>query len=393
MKDIFYVAWQYVLFNKVKTLILLTCITLIAIIPLSLEILLDESERQLKSRAESTPLVVGAKGSLLDLAMNTLYFDSEVPELISMTTTEQLNAMDLALPIPMYNRYRASGFPIIGTTLDYFDFRKLHIAEGRPLVFLGECIVGAAVAESLKLIAGDNLTSSPETVFDIAGAYPLKMKVVGILDKAYSSDDHAIFVDLKTAWVIEGLGHGHEDLTRTQDQTVILDRTERSVIANAKLMHYTEITEANIDSFHFHGDAAAYPISSVITVPNDQRSGTILRGRYIESEIQEQIIRPLEVINELLQNIFRIRNVLDAVILFVGIATLFAIILVFTLSLRLRQREINTIFKLGCSRLTVVYLVGAEITIIITFSVILLIASLLIINFYSHDLVRLFFIS
>jgi len=393
MKDIFYVAWQYVLFNKVKTLILLTCITLIAIIPLSLEILLDESERQLKSRAKSTPLVVGAEGSLLDLAMNTLYFNSEVPGFISMMTMEQLDAMDLALPIPMYNRYRASGYPIVGTTLDYFDFRNLHIAEGRPLVFLGECVVGAAVAKSLKLKAGDNLTSSPETVFDIAGIYPLKMKVVGILDKAYSPDDHAIFVDLKTAWVIEGLGHGHEDLTRTRDQTVILDRSERGVIANAKLMHYTEITEANIDSFHFHGDAAAYPISSVITAPYDQRSGTILRGRYIDSEAQEQIIRPLEVINELLQNIFRIRNVLDAVILFVGIATLLAIILVFTLSLRLRQREINTIFKLGCSRLTVVYLVGAEITIITAFSVMLLIALLLIINFYSHDLVRLFFVS
>ena len=113
------------------------CITLISFLPVSLGILLEESERQLLSRALSTPLVVGAKGSALDLVMNTLYFADEVPELINMEASEKVIESDLALPIPIYARFRTRGYPIVGTTLDYFDFRELKIAEGQFTYHVG----------------------------------------------------------------------------------------------------------------------------------------------------------------------------------------------------------------------------------------------------------------
>jgi putative ABC transport system permease protein len=392
MIDSLYIAWQYVTHNKAKAATLIACITLIAALPLALESLLDESERQLTSRAESTPLVIGAKGSALDLVMNTLYFDDEVPELISMAATEQVSKSDLAAPVPMYTRYKARGFPIVGTTLDYFEFRQLQIAQGRPLAVLGECVIGATVARELGLEPGDSLVSSPETVFDLAGVYPLKMKIVGVLHKTHTTDDLAVFVDLKTAWVIEGLGHGHEDVTKTRDQTVILDRDRDNVVANAKLVQSTEITDANIDSFHFHGDPAIYPITAVIALPNDEKSGTILRGRYLQEEANYQIVEPDGVIDGLLQNIFRIKNVLDAVIAVVGFATVLAIVLVFSLSLRLRQREIGTIFKLGCSRMTIARLLASEIAIIVLISGTLCAVIVWLTNVYSNDLVRALFI-
>jgi putative ABC transport system permease protein len=65
MLDSFYIAWKYVSFNKIKTATLVACITLISFLPISLQLLLDESERQLMSRAVSTPLVIGVKGSSL----------------------------------------------------------------------------------------------------------------------------------------------------------------------------------------------------------------------------------------------------------------------------------------------------------------------------------------
>lgn len=392
MIDSLYIAWQYLTHNKGKAAILIACITLIAALPLALESLLDESERQLTSRAASTPLVLGAKGSALDLVMNTLYFDDEVPDLISMAATEQITASDLAAPLPVYARFNARGFPIVGTTLDYFEFRKLRIEQGRPLAVLGECVLGAAVARELGLTPGNTLVSSPETVFDLAGVYPLKMKVVGVLRKSHTSDDLAVFVDLKTAWVIAGLGHGHEDVTKTEDRSVILDRTSENVIANAKLMQFTEITAGNIDSFHFHGDAAIYPITAVIALPKDEKSGTILRGRYLQSDANYQIVEPDDVIAGLLANIFRIKNVLDAVIAVVGFATVLAIVLVFSLSLRLREREINTIFKLGCSRMTIAQLLASEIAIIVLISGTLCAAVVWLTSIYSSDLVRALFI-
>ena len=34
----------------------------------------------------------------------------------------------------------------------------------------------------------------------------------------------------------------------------LLKRSEGNVAATAKLEHYTEITNANLESFHFHGE-------------------------------------------------------------------------------------------------------------------------------------------
>ena len=392
MIDSLYIAWKYISFNKVKTATLVACITLISFLPVALELLLGESEKQLMSRAVSTPLVIGAKGSALDLVMNTLYFDDEVPELISMEASNRVMESELALPIPLYVRFQARGNPIVGTTLDYFDFRGLRIAEGRPLTVLGDCVLGARVAESLNLRPGDNLVSSPETLFDLAGVYPLKMTVVGVLNKSHSSDDLAVFVDLKTTWVIQGLGHGHEDVTKLQDPTLVLKRTDENVAATAKLYHHTEITEKNISSFHFHGDLSLYPITAVLAMPMDAKSGTILRGRFLNSDETKQIVKPAEVIDGLLQNIFRIKNVLDAVISVVALATILAIILVFALSLRLRQREIQTIFKLGCSRATIARFMAAEIFIIVIMSGVFCSALIFVANQFSNDLVRMMFI-
>jgi putative ABC transport system permease protein len=380
--DSFYIAWKYLLFS----------ITLIAVLPLALEIILDESEHQLVERAEHTPLLVGARGSALDLVMNSLYFADEVPELISMLTADEITATDLAYSIPLYVRFQARGFPIVGTTLDYFDFRRLRPAAGTPFGLLGECVIGSAVARELGLKPGDSLLSSPETVFDLAGVYPLKMRVAGVLAPTHSADDLAVLVDIKTAWVIEGLVHGHEDVTRSRDGSVIIERSESNVTANAKLMQYTEITAANIDAFHLHGNPEDYPLTAVIALPHDDKAAAILRGRYQNADTSYQIVPPADVIDTLMTNIFRIRNVLDAVILFVGLATLMALVLVFALSLRLRQREIDTIFKLGCSRLTIAQLLGAEIVIIAAFSSVLCLLILSVVAHYDQQLVRALFI-
>jgi putative ABC transport system permease protein len=392
MLDSFYIAWKYISYNKFKTIVLVACITLISFLPIALQLLLDESELQLMSRAVSTPLVIGAKGSALDLVMNTLYFGEEVPELITQVASDRIDNTDLALPIPLHVRFHARGHPIVGTTLDYFDFRRLQVSEGRQLAMLGDCILGAKVAENLKIKPGDSLVSSPETLFDLAGIYPLKMKVAGILKKSHTSDDLAVFVDLKTAWVIQGLGHGHEDVTRLKDQTLIYKRTESNVAATAKLFHFTEITEKNIDDFHFHGNLGRYPITAIIAVPYDDKSGTILQGRYLSKAETQQIIEPREVIDGLLQNIFRIKNVLDAVISVVALATIMAIVLVFALSLRLRQREIQTIFKLGCRRATIARFLSAEIFIIVGVSCLLCAAMIFLVDQNSNDIVRMLFI-
>ncbi len=148
--DSLYLAWKYILYHRIRSATLLACITLVACLPCVLQMILSASEHQLISRAASTPLIVGAKGSALGLVMSALYFGDEPVEAMDMQAFDRIRDSQLALPIPVYTRFKARGHPIVGTTLDYFDFRQLAIASGRSLAMLGECVLGADAAEQLK---------------------------------------------------------------------------------------------------------------------------------------------------------------------------------------------------------------------------------------------------
>ena len=365
-----YLGWRYLAYHRFKTAILVTSITLIAFLPVGLRVLVNQSSQQLTSRAAATPLVIGAKGSPLELVLNTLYFRSEVPEPLDYAEVDALRETDLAQAIPLYVRFRSRGWPIVGTTLDYFDFRGLRIASGRQMAMLGECVLGSRVAGDLAVGPGDHVVSSPESVFDLAGVYPLKMRVAGVLDHTDTADDDAVFVDLKTSWVIQGLGHGHQDLTRPEAASGVLRRDDTNVTANASVVQYTEITEDNADSFHFHGGLSRYPVTAIVVVPPDQKSSAILQGRYEVAESLTQVVRPISVMDELLETILTVQSFVVAGAVIVGLATLASASLVFLLSLRLRRREIETLFKIGGSRAAVGTVMVFEVVVVIVTSVV-----------------------
>jgi putative ABC transport system permease protein len=377
-----YLAWRYLRHHKTRSLILIACLSLLAILPLALHKMLDEGERQMNARAAATPLLVGAKGSAVDLTLNALYFSEAAGSRITMAESDRIAATGWADPLPIYARFRVQGHPLVGVSLDYFDFRRLAVEQGAQLAMLGECVLGADAAKELKLKPGDTLLTAPENLFDLAGVYPLKLHVAGILEKAHGPDDQAVFIDLKTAWVIDGLGHGHAEIKQS----------ETNLAADAKRLTYTVITPDNIDSFHFHGDPATYPISAVIALPHDRKSSALLRGRYLNPELNTQIVQPLTTARSLLQNIFRLQVLFDAVLALVGGATLLALGLVFTLSLRLRQKEMQTIFLLGCSRLTMARLVAAEIGLIALASGLVCLVLMQAMQYYADDLVSRFVI-
>jgi putative ABC transport system permease protein len=371
MKNTFYLAWRYLAYHRLKTAILVGSLTLITFLPIGLNVIVGQSARELTARAEATPLLVGAKGSPLELTLNSLYFESETPALTTYSEALRIEDSDLAQPIPLHVRFRSRDDPIVGTTLEYFDFRGLEMASGRRMAVLGECVLGSRVAAELQVGPGGTVVSSPESVFDLAGVYPLKMQVVGVLRPSYTADDGAIFVDLKTAWVIQGLVHGHQDMAAPEAAAGVLKREGDTVTANASVVQYNEITPDNIDSFHFHGDMGDYPISGVIAVPQDSKSGTILMGRYEADDEISQIVQPAVVMNELLGTILTIREFVVAALLLVAVATLATAALVFLLSLRLRRQEIDTMSKIGGSRRSIGILLVSEIVAVLVAGVLL----------------------
>lgn len=354
-----FLATRYLRYHWARSLILVIVAAMILAVPLVTQSILAQSQAALTDRAEATPMLIGNRGSQLDLTMNALYFSDDRAEPVTMQAAEDVWDSGLGLPIPLHTAFQTNGARIVGTSLDYFDFRQTQMTEGRLFAVLGEAVLGASVAERLDLGAGDTIVSAPENLFDLDGVYPLQMNIVGVLDPTNSPDDEAVFVDVKTAWVIAGIGHGHEDVI-TADQAA-----EGNVTANAALVEFNRITPENIDSFHFHGSPATYPISAVLVAPYDTRSGTILRGRYLDPDLPLQAVVPAEVIGDLVDRIFRIKSLLDAVAAIIGAAAVAAIALSLYLAWRMRAPEMATAFRLGAGRGVIARLAVAEITILL----------------------------
>ena len=249
-------------------------------------------------------------------------------------------------------------------------------------------MLGVNAARALGVAVGDHVLSTPAGAFDVAGSYPLKMPVVGILEAAGTADDEAVFVDLKTTWVISGLAHGHTDVTQPGAESGVLKREASNVVANASVLSYTEITSENLDSFHFHGNPDSFPVDAVIAVPRDRKSGILLRGRYQEQETAVQMLVPLKIIQELLDTVFVVRDYVVLAGAGVAIVAFEIMALVFALSIRLRRREIATIRKIGGARQRLMGVLSAEIVIVVAAGISLAAVLTRVVSHFGELLVR-----
>ncbi|MGO8698940.1 MAG: metal ABC transporter solute-binding protein, Zn/Mn family [Limisphaerales bacterium] len=365
MKNLLFLATRYLRFNKIKTAIMVFSVAVAVFLPLAVNLLVHDYQRDLLARADATPLLAGAPGSRFDLVLHALYFRRQPAHDLTMGDVATINHSGLALAIPLLQKHSARGFPIVGTSLEYFDFRGLKAAKGEGLARVGDCVLGAAVAEKLGLNPGDKLMSDPENVFDLAGSYPVNLRVKGILAPAGTPDDAAIFTDYKTEWIILGLMHGHQDVTKTDD-SLLLGRDATNVIASAAVLPFQEINDENLILFHTHGDESKFPVTAIIVAPRDVKSATILRGRYEDPKAVVQLLIPRQVIAETFDLVFRVKRFFDAQALLVGGAMALLLALVVLLSLRLRQGEVETMYKIGCARRTIFGMLAAEIMVLLT---------------------------
>ena len=364
MKHVFFLAWNYLKYYRLKTVVLLLAISLTFFIPLALGKLSEEGSEKLRARAASTPLLLGSRGSATELCLSSLYFQDSRIEPIPFSTMKELRHDGLAKVIPLHLGYRVKAQPIAGTTQAYFAFRNLEFESGRPMALLGECVLGAKAAQVLRATVGSSVISTPAGAFDVAGSFPLKMTVTGILRPSQSSDDEAVFTDIKTTWVISGKAHGHQDIGSDTADSLLLSRTESSAVATPAVLSYTEITSENIGSFHFHGEVDDYPVTALLVLPDDKQSELILRGRYQENPTL-QILVPAEVVDELVATVVTVRELLFLALLSVGLATLLITALVFLLAIQLRKAEIATMRHIGAAPGVIRGVLVAEILLIL----------------------------
>lgn len=347
MKGAPYLAWRHVVRHRLRTALLVSSVALIAMLPIAIAGLLRSHGESLRARAEATPMLIGSAGEPLQLVFGAMLFrDGATLRPIPRSTLSELAEFGLA--VPLHVRFAARGRPIVATSPEYFEVRGLHAARGTLPLRLGDAVLGADVADALDMDVGAQLFSDPARIHDLRQPPSLALRVVGVLARAGTPDDGAVFADLSTAWVLEGLMHGHAAAGELEGDAVSRRDGARTLVSPAAIPH-DEVTPANIDTFHAHGDPGAFPLSAALVVPRDRAAATILAAR-LEARGELQAARPGEVVSELLDGVLRVRRLFDGILGLVSLVTLALLVGYLGLTLRLRRAEAALMTRLGASR-------------------------------------------
>ncbi len=316
------------------------------------------AEDALLARARATPIVVGRKGDTHDLVLGAVYFRGDVAEPLSEAELPVLKAVSGSRPVPLHLGHSAGGIPVVGTTLAYLDHRGLAVASGRVPAVLGEVVMGSSLAAA-GFGVGDHIRSDVRDPYDLAGAFPLLLKVVGVLAPTGGPDDEVFLADLKTSWVLDGLMHGHEGIGAADALRV----DDELVVAAPSLFLFAEISDDNLGSFHLHGGPEDRPISAVLLFPEHARAHDQVLGA-VAVDPRLQAVRPETVVRGILAIVLRVQAWLAAGVALVIASTVAFVASIAVLSWRLREDELRLMRRLGASPARIRAVLGFELLLV-----------------------------
>ena len=71
-----YLALRSLLWFRGRAITIVCCLALTLWLPVTVRLLLNQFRSEIVKRADATPLIIGSRGSQIDLALHALYFDS-----------------------------------------------------------------------------------------------------------------------------------------------------------------------------------------------------------------------------------------------------------------------------------------------------------------------------
>ena len=182
--------------------------------------LADENLNQrLHKDAQGIDLVVGAKGSPLQLILSSIY-QMDIPNgNIALSDAQQLMKnpkVKLAIPLALGDSYHS--FRIVGTTPDYITHYGAHFVTGGVYNAPLEAVAGAAT----KLALGNVFAGSHGLVAggEVHAQFPYK--VVGVLAPTGTVIDRLILTPVETVWKIHVEHHDEDDTEYAQKEVTAL---------------------------------------------------------------------------------------------------------------------------------------------------------------------------
>lgn len=166
---------------------------------------------------EPFPQVVGAKGGINQLLLNTVFLQDRpignIPQKI-LTDLKANKLVNMAIPLGFGDNYR--GFRLVGTSTEIFEYapkkggdKWITLKEGRIWDKPFEAVVGSGVVELTGIKIGDTFKTIHGFSEHSSHSHDNLYTVVGIINEVDGPYDQAILTDIRSIW--EAHAHHHHD--------------------------------------------------------------------------------------------------------------------------------------------------------------------------------------
>ena len=199
---LFYLAYRNLISKPLNLLLSLLLLSLsMSLVTFVLQ-LSEQMGGQLQKNIDPFDMVVGAKGSPLQLVLSSvLHVDAPTGNIKLQDAKQLFNhpLVEYAVPVSYGDNYR--GYRILGTHPEYIDKYQAQLAQGEIYQKTFEVILGAAAAERLELKIGDTFVGSHGLVETEIGAHEDHPYTVrGILERSNTVVDQLIITSLESIW-------------------------------------------------------------------------------------------------------------------------------------------------------------------------------------------------
>jgi putative ABC transport system permease protein len=177
-------------------------------------------------------LVVGAKGSPMQLILSGVFHIDVPPGNIPLKAVQELQKNPMVaqlIPISLGDSLR--NFRIVGTSPDYISHYQAKLAQGQIWTQPMQVVLGATVARKLGLAMGNTFVGTHGLAEGGHAHGDSVYTVVGILAPSGSVLDRLILTDTASVWKV------HEDYTAVDDEDRQIMMDEREI--TMALIRYT----------------------------------------------------------------------------------------------------------------------------------------------------------
>ena len=181
--------------------------------------------RQLTRDAQGIDLVVGAKGSPLQLILSAIYHVDIPTGNVALAALDELRANPLiaqVIPVSLGDNFR--GFRIVGTEPALIEHYGGRVAEGALWTAPMQAVLGADVARDIGATVGSTFAGSHGLVAGGAIHEDAVYRVVGVLQPTGTVLDRLVTTDKASVW------RAHEGEPADAAERAILE-SEREVTA------------------------------------------------------------------------------------------------------------------------------------------------------------------